>query len=85
MARFGKGPDDLTATEKRVITQWTGRHDEAYWNDLLPLLARMAAVSNRAELDAVAADLTTSDHQFLQDKEVIEAGKLARARLEEVA
>lgn len=85
MARFGKDPDDLTATEKRMLSQWAARHEEPYWADLLPLLERMTAVTTRAELDAVAADLTTSEHQFLQDRDVIESGKLARARVEEVA
>lgn len=80
-ARYNKPHDQLTASEKKTIKQWSTSLTETSRLELLPLLHQLSNSQDNDQLNAVAMKLANTTHKFLTDPNVQESGKTHRARL----
>lgn len=82
-ARFNKTPDSLNNSEKRTIDNWITVLQPDQMTELIPLLDRLTKATSNDELNTIAETLARSSNQWLNDKNVVEAGKLHRKRVSE--
>ena len=81
LARYNKDHTTLTASEKKLITNWLTNLKPDSHDELLPLLYAMSTATTNDQLNQIAAKLAASPHEYLKDDNILQSGRTHRDRI----